>query len=517
MKVVLALAILLAGSVAYGQVTANPQNISFGTMYPGQFDSQSVTYTCVTAPCLWASDKIGGHGITASDNTCEATWIEHGTVNGSTCSVTWTFLANTSEVNCPSDICTGTITLNTVAGGNGSSGGGGDATVNYTATVLSPKPTMTFSPSDLGFGNIIYGLGNVLTLPVTVTNVSNVDEDITLTEIGVGFGADGSACAPNLAPQQSCQITVYFSGYDWCTNSACGPETNHGVLKIWDSSTTPGTPSKSFYVGEVSLAGTSTPYIAPPPPPGAQVTASPTMVNFGTMYAGQFESQPVTYTCVVAPCVWSAEEITGHVVASDNTCKTTWKRGFTANGSTCSVTWTYLASTRDVNCPSSICTGSVGIKVVATEASGETVGTATSTYTATVLSPKPTLTFQPTEIDLSGNVGDIGNPATGFVTLTNVSQVDVDVSNLTVSPAGGPAYGFYASSQCPTSLAPTNSCQIEVFFQPNTSCGGGKSCTTTVTGSLKIWDESVTPGTPSTQYPVATIKLTGTSENNGVN
>jgi hypothetical protein len=513
MKVTLALAFLLFASTVHAQVTASPTTFDFGTMFPGQFESQTITYTCVQTPCICRSNETKGHKVVASNNTCWGFDSPGG--SGETCTITWTLLATMAEDNCPSNVCAGSISVLFVTGGLPGGGEGGSASSNYTATVLSPKPTMTFSPSSLYFGNILYGVGNSITLPVTVTNTSQVDEDLTWTEIGVGFGVDdpaGSTCAPNLPPGQSCQITVYFGGYDWCGTAACAvPEPNHGVLKIWDSSTTPGTPSKSVFVGEVPLGGTSSPYIPPPPPPGAQITASPTMIDFGTMYTGQFGSVPVTYTCVVAPCVWSADEIKGDVVASDNTCKSTWKQGETENGSTCTVNWTFLASPAEVNCPSGICTGSVGVKVVATEASGENIGIATSTYTATVLSPKPTLTVTPTELDFGDILINGGNvPFTDFVAVTNVSEVTVDVS-ATITTQGD-AFYLYPPIPCPTALTIGQSCQIPVNFQgwvPNCNTAAGEICTIGNSGSLKIYGTSATPGTPTTQYHEGTVKLQG--------
>jgi len=524
--------VVFLASVAQAQtvVTANPPAIDFGTLYPTNFDTQTIVYTCATGPCVGAETKTTEHKIIASDNTCKTTWLEATPgETGSTCSVSWTFLANAAEVSCPSDVCTGAVAIS-VGDGHG---GAAVASDTYTATVLSPKPTMTFSPASFDFGNIITGLGNVLTLSVTVTNVSNVDENLTWSEKGPGFSVDdpaGSTCAPNLPPGQSCQITVYFTGYTWC--GACpdapGTESNHGMLKIWDTSTTPGTPSNSDYVGTVALSGTSTPNPVPPPPPGAQITASPTVVSFGTMYPGQFDSETVTYTCLVAPCIWRADEIKGGVVASDNTCKSSWVRYNTVNGSTCVVTWTFLADTAEVNCPASTCAGSMGIKVVDPLASGEYVGTASSTYTATVLSPKPSVTISPKKInfgELNENANE-GGPVP--VTITNVSEVSVNVSYCIVestyeneeggnflaglnSGTAGPVCP--SMNAVPISLTPGQVATLDTyFFTDEGNCPNNSPCTKTNAGTLRIWTTSTTPGTSTKTYFEGSVALLGTSQ-----
>jgi len=259
MKVAMALAVLLFASVAQAQtvVTANPTAIDFGTLYPTDFDTQTIVYTCVTGPCVGAAPKItGGHNILVSGNSCKASWtyFEPGQT-GDTCSVSWTLKATNAEVNCPENVCTGTVGISVT---NGVSNDAILVSDGYTATVLSAKPIVTISPKSLDFGDQPLDEDFAGPYPVTVTNISEVTIELTYEVINA-YGSDfyvGHLASPvTLTPGQSVDLSVFENLL--ANNCNTIPCTVHfsGTLKIWSASVTPGTPGTTYLQGHVSLVG----------------------------------------------------------------------------------------------------------------------------------------------------------------------------------------------------------------------------------------------------------------------
>jgi hypothetical protein len=268
MRVVgIALAVLLFVSVVHAQVpqvTASPTSTGFGTLYPGEFDSETITYTCVVGPCLWRTNNNQGHKVVASDiypGGCTYAWI-YSTPGqaGDTCTMTWTFLATEAEPNCPSNTCTGSFGITVVTGDIGNVTGSASVQTQYTATVLSPKPNVSIFPNFINLGTDNANDGPAGPYYVTVMNISEVSVTITGTTSGARefFVFGNNQCGP-IGPQESCKIPVGFQGEYQCLNPyhSCDV-TDAGTLKIWSQSTTPGTnETKLYFEGSVKLVGTS--------------------------------------------------------------------------------------------------------------------------------------------------------------------------------------------------------------------------------------------------------------------
>jgi archaellum component FlaF (FlaF/FlaG flagellin family) len=86
------------------------------------------------------------------------------------------------------------------------------------------------------------------------------------------------------------------------------------------------------------------------------------------------------------------------------------------------------------------------------------------------LSPKPLMFGQ----------HPVSSQTTLPVQLTNGGQTDLTISNIAI--AGANAGDFSQSNSCPSTLAPTASCTIEVTFTP--SAKGGRGATLTVSGNM---------------------------------
>ncbi len=286
MKLAIAFVVLFFASVAQAQtvVTANPTAISFGTLYPTDFDTQTIVYTCATGPCVGAAPKItGGHAIVVSNNTCKANWTFFVPgQTGDTCSVSWTLKATNAEANCPENVCTGTVGISVT---NGVSSDAVVASDGYTATVFSANPRVTISPKSINWGEIPDVEDQVGPNPVTITNVSEVNVNVTYCIDQPPFGnlppdVDPPANGLNFSVNEdgtgpSCQATTrgtislltggsatlglwFFVDLGYCARPQGGclvPAS--GTLKIWSTSTTPGASTKTYFEGAVKLFGIS--------------------------------------------------------------------------------------------------------------------------------------------------------------------------------------------------------------------------------------------------------------------
>lgn len=257
-------------------VTAAPPAIDFGTLYPTDFDTQTIVYTCATGPCVGAAPKItGGHTILVSNNTCKVNWTFFVPgQTGDTCSVSWTLKATDSEVNCPENVCTGAVGISVT---NGVSNDAIVVTDGYTATIYSAKPVVTVSPKSLDFGGVNEENGESGPLPVTITNVSEVSVNVSYcidqpnaypNAEGGNFGDNGSDAGPycpaptpgqiSLTSGQAATIKMwFFTDEGNCANYRPCKAASSGTLKVWSTSTTPDTSTKTYFEGNVALLGVS--------------------------------------------------------------------------------------------------------------------------------------------------------------------------------------------------------------------------------------------------------------------
>jgi uncharacterized repeat protein (TIGR01451 family) len=129
--------------------------------------------------------------------------------------------------------------------------------------------------------------------------------------------------------------------------------------------------------------------------------------------------------------------------------------------------------------------------VVAVDFLADAVGTLTAT-----LNIADNAAGSPQQVNLTANVIDpvadlspkplmfgqhpVSSQTTLPVQLTNGGQTDLTISNIAI--AGANAGDFSQSNSCPSTLAPTASCTIEVTFTP--SAKGGRGATLTVSGNM---------------------------------
>jgi hypothetical protein len=149
----------------------------------------------------------------------------------------------------------------------------------------------------------------------------------------------------------------------------------------------------------------------------------------------------------------------------------------------------------------------MGIKVVDPLASGEYVGTASSTYTATVYSDKPIVTISPKSINFGDNPIEEDTAGPYPVTITNVSEVTIEVT-FEVSNAYG-SYFSVTSPASPLTLTPGQSADLSVLLNLGDCMSDHIPCTVHYSGSITIWSASVTPGTPGTTYLQGKVSLIG--------
>ena len=82
---------------------------------------------------------------------------------------------------------------------------------------------------------------------------------------------------------------------------------------------------------------------------------------------------------------------------------------------------------------------------------------------------------------------EAGHNLTKSVTVTNTGTTALDISRVGVT--GVDAGDFTPSNLCPSSLAPTDSCTIEVRFAPSST--GSPTATLTVTDNATTSPQSV--------------------------
>jgi hypothetical protein len=102
----------------------------------------------------------------------------------------------------------------------------------------------------------------------------------------------------------------------------------------------------------------------------------------------------------------------------------------------------------------------------------------------TVINPRAS--FNPSS--LSFGTVEVGNNVTKGVTVKNTGTTALDISR--VGATGADAGDFKPSNHCPSSLAPSDSCTIEVRFAPSTT--GSRTATLTVTDNAKTSPQNVT-------------------------
>src|SRR5579863_6552756 len=128
---------------------------------------------------------------------------------------------------------------------------------------------LSANPSAISFGSVLVGSSGKQA--VTVTNSGTASENLTtVSASGTGFSVGGIALPVTLAAGQSASFTAQFA--PTTTNSVTG------------SISIGATSSSSNPTITMALSGTGT---------QAQIAASPSSVNFGTVTTGNSNSQPI--------------------------------------------------------------------------------------------------------------------------------------------------------------------------------------------------------------------------------
>ncbi len=97
----------------------------------------------------------------------------------------------------------------------------------------------------------------------------------------------------------------------------------------------------------------------------------------------------------------------------------------------------------------------------------------------------PRASFSP--LSLNFGTVEVGHNLTKSVTVTNTRTTALDISKVGVN--GADAGDFTRSNLCPSPLAPTDSCIIEVRFAPSST--GSRTATLTVTDNATTSPQSV--------------------------
>ncbi|HEV2492095.1 MAG TPA: choice-of-anchor D domain-containing protein [Terriglobia bacterium] len=364
-----------------------------------------------TAPVHIASITVSGDF--GQTNTCDS-----GASAGSTCAINVTFTPTATGTR------NGTVTITDNAGGS-------PQTVTLTGTGGSGTgPAVALAPTSLTFNSQLVGTTSA-PQPVTLTNSGNAA--LTINSIGISGAnasdfAQSNNCPGSLAANASCTINVTF------TPTAAGARS--ASVSIADNA--PGSPQA------VSLSGTGT---APAP----AVTLSPTSLTFNSQLVGTTSAaQPVTLTnSGNAALTINSIGISGANVgdfAQSNNCP-----GSLAANSGCTINVTFTPSAAGSR------SASVSISDNA-PGSPQAVGLA-----GTGSSGSPGVTLSPTS--LTFNSQQVGmTSASQPVTLTNSGNAALTISSVGIS--GANAGDFAQSNNCPSSLAASANCTINVTFTP---------------------------------------------------
>jgi hypothetical protein len=372
---------------------------------------------------------------------------------------TWTGLSVAAGGSCTIAIslttsATGTFTATISAGAMTSDQGSSAANVQATLTVTAaPAPALSLNVSSIDFGSVTVGSTSA-TQDIVITNTGTAPLTIGVASV---TGEFGRAAAPRcdgvvLAPSATCIEKVFFA-----------PLSVGAKAGTWSvTSDAPGSPHS------VSLSGTGTAV----PVPAA--TVSPTSLTFAAQTIGTTSaSQPVTLQNTgTANLNISSIGTTGDF-GQTNACP-----AFLAPAASCTINVTFTPL---------LAGGRVGELKILHDASGSpSVVSLSGTGTP---APVPVATVSPSSLTFATQTVGTTSAAQP-VTLQNTGTTNLAISSIATTTAD-----FAQTNACPASLAPGNSCTINVTFTP--AAPGGR------VGELKIFHDA--SGSPSI------VSLSGTA------
>ncbi|MHB8485878.1 MAG: choice-of-anchor D domain-containing protein [Candidatus Acidiferrales bacterium] len=196
------LAISLSGTGIQPQISATPSSVSFGSVATGTTSSQTIRLSNPGSANLTISQaSVSGTGFSVTGLSVPIT-ITPGT--------SMTFNAGFAPNSTGS--ATGSITLTSNAPNS-------PMTISLSGTGAAATLTLTATPPNLTFGNVL--VGNTSSLNVSLTNTGNSSVTISqVTASGAGYSASGVVPNMTLTPGQSATLTVSLTPTS--TGSATG-------------------------------------------------------------------------------------------------------------------------------------------------------------------------------------------------------------------------------------------------------------------------------------------------------
>ncbi len=325
-----------------------------------------------------------------------------------------------------------------------SCGGGGSS-----SPVSTPVPGFNASTDTLNFNSVFVLTPSPITATVTNTGQAQLSiSGVAITGTNASDFTESNTCSNAVAAGGNCSITVTF------TPSAAGTR----------SATATFTDNAASSPQSVSLTGIG---IAP------AVQLSTQGLTFGSQLVGTPVTQPVTLAN------------TGTAPLTINTISLPTGTGSTyfTQTSTCPLSPSTLAMSTSCTIsvtfdPTSPGTFSPGSITITDNANGQSGSTQTISLSGTGSGPLASL---PTSTPFATT--GVGLSTTQTVTLTNIGNANLTVSNVTATVTSGTNPFSIVSSTClSAAVVPNGTCNVEVEFAPVAD--------STVTGMLTFFDNS---------------------------
>jgi hypothetical protein len=420
----------LSGTGVAGGATlgANPANVDFGNVNVGSTGSSPVTLTNSGSATITISQiNISGAGVSITGLATPSTL----TAGQST-----TFTARYSPSS--SAALTGSISLVSNALNS-------PLAIALSGAGVASQPQLTVTPSNISFGNAAVGSSSSQT--ISLTNPGNASVTITqLNATGSGFGVSGATLPLTINAGSSSSVSATFAP------TSAGAKT--GAISIVSNAS--GSPAT------VSLSGTGV---------QGQLTASPSLLTFGSLATGSSASQTVTLTNGGSASVTiSQATASGH--------------GFSISGLTTPLT---LASGQATSFSAQFAPTSGG-NANGTITIASNAPSSPTTISMTGTGAQPQMSVTPSSAAF-GNVST-GTNNSQTITLSNGGSASLTVSSVSVTGTGFSISGITA----PLTILAGKNATFNAIFAPTASGA--------VTGSI-----SLVSNAPSS--PLA-ISLSGT-------
>ncbi|MGH9712667.1 MAG: beta strand repeat-containing protein [Candidatus Acidiferrales bacterium] len=412
----------LSGIGTQGKLSANPANVSFGSLVTGASASVAITLTNTgTANVVVSSGSVSGTGFS---------------ISGLATPVTLSPAQGTSFTAKFAPTSTGTFSGSISITSNAPNS---PLTIGLSGTgTAPPQPQLTINPTNVNFNNVNVGSNGTAT--ITLSNPGNANTVISqATASGSGFSLSGLALPTTIAAGGSTSFTATFAP---TTKGSAS-----GTISI--TSNAPGSPAS------VTLSGTG---VQP------QLTPSPTSINFGSVVTGNSNSQIVTLTNGGnASLTITQANVTG--------------AGFSSNGLSLPQTIAAGGNTtfNVVFAPTSAGSASGSVSLVSNAPNSPLAIPLSGIGTAATAA----LTATPNNLPF-GSV-NVNGSSSLTTTLKNTGNSNVTISNVTF-PAGGFTGSGVSSGLI---LTPNQTAVLTVTFAPTASgaVGGNVSIASNATGS----------------------------------